>query len=172
MTRERNDLKPLVGKKLTVIAWLWARTVKSPNPAFHHIDVPLISTFVISRNDGKQAYLEPAVDGESYRFVVKMGRPPREAEQGTKASGRGASFRCLVSNTPIDPDYIRREGQMKRIGARLMAVVSEGDRSRVYLSPTTEMEAVARKAEPGWKPDVQFFEHALGFRVGNYGMDR
>ncbi len=34
MAQERPDLKPLVGRKLTVIAWLWARTVKSPNPAF------------------------------------------------------------------------------------------------------------------------------------------
>src|SRR5581483_9127968 len=39
MTIERPDLKPYVGQKLTVIAWLWARTVKSPNPAFANVDV-------------------------------------------------------------------------------------------------------------------------------------
>jgi putative DNA methylase len=35
IAEDRPDLKPYVGKKLTVIAWIWARTVKSPNPAFH-----------------------------------------------------------------------------------------------------------------------------------------
>src|SRR5438876_804473 len=48
MAQERPDLKPLVGQKLTVIAWLWARTVKSPNPAYAHVAVPLASTFMLS----------------------------------------------------------------------------------------------------------------------------
>ena len=48
MAQERPDLKPLVGQKLTVIAWLWARTVKSPNPAYSHVEVPLASTFILS----------------------------------------------------------------------------------------------------------------------------
>ena len=42
LVRERPDLKPYEGRKLTVIAWLWARTVKSPNPAFADVDVPLV----------------------------------------------------------------------------------------------------------------------------------
>src|SRR5438876_832942 len=48
MAKDRPDLKPLVGRKLTVIAWLWARTVKSPNPDFAQVDVPLASTFMLS----------------------------------------------------------------------------------------------------------------------------
>ena len=59
MAKERPDLKPLVGQKLTVIAWLWARTVKSPNPAFSHVDVPLASTFILANKDGKGG-LRPA----------------------------------------------------------------------------------------------------------------
>ena len=66
MARERPDLKPLVGQKLTVIAWLWARTVKSPNPAFSHVDVPLVSTFILSNKEGKEAYVQPVIDGDSY----------------------------------------------------------------------------------------------------------
>ena len=53
-----------------------------------------------------------------------------------------------------------------------MAIVAEGARGRVYLAPTAEMEAIAAKAEPTWKPDVEFFQQALGFRVGNYGMTK
>jgi len=172
MARERPDLKPLVGQKLTVIAWLWARTVKSPNPAFSDVDVPLASTFILYSNPGKEAYVQPVVDGKRYRFTVKLGTPPPHAEDGTKAKGRGANFRCIVSDSPISGDYIKSEAQAARMGAKLMAVVAEGAKSRVYLSPTADMEAVATSEEPKWKPDVEFFQQALGFRVGNYGMTK
>lgn len=72
MAVERTDLKPLIGQKLTVIAWLWARTVRSPNPAFSHAEVPLASTFVLSSKEGKDAYVEPVVEGAQYRFTVKL----------------------------------------------------------------------------------------------------
>ena len=67
-----------------------------------------------------------------------------------------------MSGTPIAGDYIKAEGKAGRMGARLMAIVAEGDRGRVYLPPTEEMEAVARKAKPEWKPDVEFVQQALG----------
>ena len=171
LARERPDLKPYEGRKLTVIAWLWARTVKSPNPAFADVDVPLASTFMLSTKKGKEAYVEPVIEGRRYRFRVKVGAPtdPDAAKAGTKLS-RGANFRCLMSGSPITSDYIMAEGQAKRMGARLMAVVAEGDRGRVYLPPTVEHEEAARKAIPEWRPDVEFFQQALGFRVGNYGM--
>ena len=116
IARERPDLKPLVGHQLTVIAWLWARTVKSPNPAFSHVDVPLASTFVLSSKEGLEAYVQPHVEGGSYHFIVKVGTPTADAEAGTKASGRGADFRCLVSNTVVSGEYIRAEGQAGRMG--------------------------------------------------------
>ena len=64
MAAERPDLEPLVGQELTVIAWLWARTVKSPNPAFSHVDVPLVSSFVLSAREGNQAYVDPIIEEE------------------------------------------------------------------------------------------------------------
>src|SRR5213080_4740186 len=86
MAKTRPDLKPLVGKKLTVIAWLWARTVKSPNPAFATVDVPLASTFMLSTKAGKEAYVEPVIEGCGYRFTVKVGKPKdiEAAKRGTK----------------------------------------------------------------------------------------
>jgi putative DNA methylase len=77
-----------------------------------------------------------------------------------------------MSGAPIASDYIRAEGKAGRIGARLMALVAEGDRARVYLTPTQEHEASAWDVKPAWKPDVEFFQQALGFRIGNYGMSR
>jgi putative DNA methylase len=156
VAKTRPDLKPLVGKELTVIAWLWARTVKSPNPAFAGMDVPLASTFMLSTKSGKEVYVEPVIEGKGYRFTVKVGRPKdaESAMNGTKLA-RGANFQCLMSGTPIQADYIRSEAQAGRMDARLMAVVAEGERGRVYLPPTKEMESVARQAKPAWKPDLK-----------------
>ncbi len=173
MAKARPDLRQYVGKKLTVIAWLWARTVKSPNPAFAKVDVPLASTFMLSTKAGKEAYVEPVIENGGYRFTVKVGKPKdvEGAKNGTKPS-RGANFQCLMSGAPIAGDYIKAVGKAGRMGARLMATVAEGDRGRVYLAPTREHEAAALEAKPQWKPDVEFFQQALGFRVGNYGMTK
>jgi putative DNA methylase len=170
MAKGRRDLSPLVGNTLNPVAWLWTRTVRSPNPAFANVHVPLASTFALSSKAGREAYVQPVVEDGSYRFVVKLGTPKgaKEILDGTKF-GRG-NFRCIMSGEPISAEYIRKEGQAGRLGSRLMAIVAEGERSRVYLSPTIEQEAAARKAKPTWKPDVEFFQDALGFRVGNYGF--
>ncbi|MFO0729649.1 MAG: hypothetical protein U0231_13110 [Nitrospiraceae bacterium] len=127
MVKDRPDLKAYVGQKLTVIAWIWARTVKSPNPAFANIYVPLASTFMLSTKAGKEAYVEPVIEGRGYRFTVKVGKPKdaEAARNGTKLS-RGANFRCLMSDSPIAPEHIYTEAQCGRMGARLMAIVAEG----------------------------------------------
>jgi len=170
MASERPDLKALVGQSLTVIAWIWARAVKSPNPAFSHIDVPLASTFVLSSKPGKESYVEPIVTGDVYRLVVKVGKPPKRAEAGTKAEGRGADFRCLVSNAAIGGDYIKSEGQAGRMGVRLLAVVAEGARARIYLSPTERMESIARQASPGWQPSGDVPGRLTGGTCVPYGL--
>jgi putative DNA methylase len=174
MAKERPDLKPLVGQKLTVIAWLWARTVKSPNPAFAKVDVPLASTFLLSTKVGKEAYVEPVIEGDSYLFKVNTGEPKdsEAAKRGTKSGGSGSNFLCLMSGTPMPFDYLRTEAKAGRMGARLMAIVAKGDRERIYLSPTAESEAIARKAQPRDVPDTDLPKKALGFRVQEYGMTR
>ena len=171
MARERPDLKPLVGRKLTVIAWLWARTVKSPNPAFAQVDIPLASGFILATKPGKESYVEPVIGLDSYRFTVKIGKP-KDAEatrSGTKLA-RGANFRCLMSGAPITPDYIKAEGKAGRMGARLMAIVAEGERGRVYLSPTDDMEAIARAAEPTWRPETPLPDDPRNFWTLGYGL--
>jgi len=169
----RRDLQPLIGQKLTVIAWLWARTVKSPNPAFSQVDVPLASTFMLSTKPGKEAYVEPVIEGGGYHFTIKVGKPrdAESAKNGTKLS-RGANFQCLMSGTPISGDYIKAEGKAGRMGARLMAIVAEGKRGRVYLAPTEAMEAVAHEAQPDWKPEGALVEDARAFTPILYGLTK
>ena len=171
MAEERPDLKKYVGRKLTVIAWLWARTVKSPNPAFANVNVPLASTFMLSTKAGKEAYIEPVIENGGYRFTAKVGKPKdvEGSKLGTTA-GKRAAFRCLMSRAPITYDYIREEGKAGRIGTRLMAIVAEGDRGRVYLGPTLEMEAIALTAKPIWRPDTPLHGKCR-VNVSNYGLD-
>ena len=173
MTKERPDLKPLLGRRLSVVAWLWARTVKSPNPAFAHVDVPLASTFMLSTKAGKEVYVEPIIEGDRYRFVVKMGKPkdPATAARGTKSGGSYTSFLCLMSGTPMPFDYVREEGIAGRMGTRLLAVVADGARGRVYLSPSEDMEVVARQAKADWRPDVDL-DGKCRVNVSLYGLTK
>lgn len=170
MALERPDLQEYVGKKLTVIAWLWARTVKSPNPAFAHVDVPLASTFVLSSKAGKETWVEPVVDGDSYRFTVRMGKPPEAAKSGTKVSAKGANFRCLVSGAAISAPYVKEQGLSGKMGARLMAIVAEGTRGRVYLSPLALHEDVVQHAKVAWKPTTAMPDNPRWFSPPLYGL--
>jgi len=157
------------GGETPVIAWIWARTVKSPNPVYAHVDVPLISSFVLSSKKGKEAWVEPVVEGDGYRFAIRNGAPPMWAKSGTKLS-RGANFKCLVSDTPIDPKHIYAEANAGRMGARLMAVVAEGARGRIYLPPSDEIESLAKKAHPEWSPEVPMPENPRWFSPPLYGL--
>lgn len=170
MAASRPDLRPYVGKKLTVIAWLWARTVKSPNPQFSHVDVPLVSSFVLSKKKGHEAYVQPVIEGDSYRFEVKVGIPPKEAESGTKASGKRSGFSCLMSNTPISFEYLRNEGSNSNIDTKLMAIVTEGTRGRIYLSPDILQEKMAQADIPSWKPHTETYGKCK-VNIGLYGLN-
>ncbi|MCZ2407524.1 MAG: hypothetical protein LC097_12440, partial [Burkholderiales bacterium] len=159
------------GQELTVIAWLWARTVKSPTPAFSHVDVPLASTFILSSKASKEAYVLPVIEGDSYRFEVRTGTPPAEAKVGTTA-GKRAAFTCLMSGVPIDYKYIRAEGVAGRIGQRLMAIVAEGQRGRIYLAPSADQIAIAESAKPVWSPEMDLPNNPRDFKTPNYGLTK
>ncbi|MCY3923480.1 MAG: DUF1156 domain-containing protein [Chloroflexi bacterium] len=169
MAKDRPDLATYVGRELTVIAWIWARTVNSPNPAFANVEVPLASSFILSRKAGRGAYVEPIVEDRYYQFSVKAGPPTEAAKSGTKL-GRGANFRCILSHSPISGDYIKAEGQAGRMKARLMAIVAEGDRGRVYLPPTAEHESRPIGAQPRWRPETSLPDDRRAFWTPNYGL--
>ena len=171
MAAKRPDLKQYVGQKLTVIAWLWARTVKSPNPMYSHVDVPLVSSFVLSSKKGKEAWVKPVVEGDKWYFEVCVGTPPKGAEDGNKhtVSRSAVSFDCIVSGSPISGDYIKEEGVAGRMGARMMAIVCEGARGRVYLPPQDEDIEVP---EPKWKPTGRLPARRItGGTCVPYGLD-
>lgn len=177
MTADRDDLRPYIGKNLTVIAWLWGRTVASPDPMMRGAHVPLVSSFVLSSRKGKRTVVVATVDQASrtYRLSVKTsGIAPDEyarARRGTKA-GRGPNFNCLVSGAPIPGDHVKAEGMAGRISARLMAVVAEGKRRRLYLDPSGDMEEVTRSGEVGWRPVDVISGSSQYLGVRPYGIRR
>ena len=132
----------------TVIAWLWARTVISPNPAVN-APVPLVSSFALSKKKGRERWAKPIIEGDSVRFEVTQGKPPQD-QQGTMIRRQGA--RCILSGEPITFDYIRAEGKAGRMGAQLMAIVTDGKHGRNYHDPTDEAEELAKSAQPEWRP--------------------
>lgn len=158
------------GGEATVIAWLWARTVKCPNPACG-CQMSLVRSFHLSKKKGKEAWIEPIIDNSQnpsvIKFEVKTGKG--KPIEGT-TSRKGAV--CLACATPTNLDYIRSEGQEGRMDAQLMAIVAEGDRGRIYLSPNDEHENIAASAKPKWKPESDLPEKALGFRIQAYGMTK
>ena len=171
MTADRPDLKPYVGQKLTVIAWLWARTVPSPNPSFSDVEVPLVSNYILSKKDGKTAYVQHEVSGRKWKFKVCVGAIPKDAEIGTKLRGVGSNFRCVLSGATIDGDYIHDCGWQGKIGSRLMAIACEGNRGRVYIDPLPEHEVIARKAKPTWRPTGEVPPRLTGGTCRYYGYD-
>src|SRR5215831_4346468 len=158
------------GGAATVIAWLWARTVASPNPAAQGAHVPLVRSFWLSTKTGKKAWVEPLVDQATmtYRFEVRTG----DSEPRPGTVGRNGGM-CLLTGSPMPLSHIRAEGKAGRLGARLMAIVAEGPRGRMYLPPDEAHERIAQSAQPLENvPDTDLPEEALGFRVQNYGMTK
>jgi putative DNA methylase len=168
----RPDLDKYNGEKLTVVAWLWARTIKSPNPAFSHVEVPLVSTFVLSNKPGKQAYVQPVISKDTFRFTVKVGSPSSDARNGTKSGGSHSSHLCLFSGTPISFEYLRSESRAGRLGCRLMAIVADGPSGRIYLQPTLQQEQLAKSTLEHWRPDVEISHWPGRTNVVEYGLTR
>ena len=173
MAKDRPALKEYIGKELTVIAWLWARTVASPNPAAQGAHIPLVRSFWLSTKKGKEAWARPVVNGakNTIRFEVQSGPPPSgfDPRKGTVVR-TGAT--CLLTGSPITFDHIRAEGKAGQLSARLLAIVAENGRDRIYLPPLDSHDAAIRLPLPDQYPDTDLPEQALSIRVMLYGMDK
>ncbi|MEM1007850.1 MAG: hypothetical protein AAGJ35_02485, partial [Myxococcota bacterium] len=167
MVNKRPDLKPMLGQELTVIAYLWARTVESPNPAYQGCHVPLVRSFTLSSKSGKSAWVEPIVDEKSYTFKVCVGEQAPEQE-GTIGRKGG---RCILSDSPIPLTYIRDQGKKGKLKQRLLAIVLEGNKKRIYLGPDRKLESNVEKIQrPVNIPNAKLPKNPRDFKTPNYGM--
>ena len=112
--------------------------------------------------------MDPVIENGGYRFSVKTGTPPETAKTGTTA-GKRSAFLCLMSGVPVTYDHIRNQGKTGALGVRLMAIVAEGDRERVYLSPTPDQAKVANTANPEGVPNAPL-EGKAAVNVPGYGI--
>lgn len=162
------------GGKATVIAWIWARTVPSPDPAFEDVQVPIASSFLLSSKKGKETWVHPIVDKatKTIRYEIRTKGTKDEiaaAKVGTK-EGRGANFRCIISKTAITPAYVKKMGRDGQMSQTLIAIVAEGNRSRVYVAPTEAHEKLALSAKPKWKPETSLPDDPRNFWTVDYGL--
>jgi putative DNA methylase len=158
------------GGEAAVIAWLWARTVTSPNPAAKGAHVPLVRSFWLSSKLGKKAWIEPVVDRNTmtYRFEVRT----TEGEPGPGTMGKNGDF-CVLTGSPMTREHIRTEGKAHRLGVRLMAIVAERSRGRIYLSPTDEQERAALAAPvPADVPETDIIGDMRYLTPVTYGMTK
>ena len=133
------------GGEATVIAWIWARTVKCPNPACG-CQMPLASSFVLSKKKGNEAWVEPIIDDTTISYKVNIGKCPKEKE--TIKQGRSAIFKCVRCGEITTDEYVKKQGKEKRIGSQLIAIVAEGKNGRIYVSPNSKHENIAVKPVP------------------------
>lgn len=156
------------GGEATVIAWIWARTVKCPNPACG-CEMPLASSFVLSKKKGKEAWVKPIPDGDKVHFEVQNGKCPKEYE--SYKTGRGAAFKCPCCGEVTTDEYVKSEGKAGRLGTQLMAIVGDGKHGRIYLSPNEEHILAARVEKPENGPTGALPENPRWFSPPAFGMD-
>lgn len=155
------------GGEATVIAWIWARTVKCPNPACG-CTIPLTSSYVLSKKKGKCAWIIPNVEEDHCTFTAHQGAKLPEIE--TPKQSRGAAFVCPSCGQVTLDAYVKEEGKTGRIGAQLMAIVAEGQHGRIYLSPDSEHIHAAEVDKPLDYPEGEMPNNPRWFSPPAFGM--
>ncbi|MYA74629.1 MAG: DUF1156 domain-containing protein [Acidimicrobiaceae bacterium] len=163
------DATGLNGEKLTPIAWIWARTVESPDPSWSG-HVPLVVSWTLAKRPGKpKVWIEPIIDRDSQTISYEIREGGEPTHERTVVRGNGT---CLATGSAIPAEYVKAESCAGRMDEQLIAVAAEGERGRHYLAPDlTDIEA-AIVAQPDWRPEVALPVKGLGFRVQAYGVDQ
>jgi putative DNA methylase len=149
----------------TVVAWIWARTIICPNPACAGT-MPLANNFWLGKKKGRERYIVPIPDGKHVRFEI--GGPDGVPRDGTVNGRTGAV--CLICDTPVPVNYIRAQGQARRMGSQLMAIAADGKRQRYYLAPNEKHETAANVPRPDAVPEAELPDNPRWFSPPLYGM--
>lgn len=155
------------GSEADVIAWIWARTVTCPNPACG-AEIPLVSSWWLSKKRDRPTWLQPIVNGKNVTFQITVDKtrlpdlPPKR--------GRGARFACLVCDDTTTDAYVKAEALDGRMSSRLVAVVAQGLRQRVYLPATPDHEKAAEVERPADVPDELISANPRWFSPPAFGF--
>lgn len=163
------------GGKGKVVAWIWARTVPSPDPAFADVKIPLVSSFLLSTKKGKEVWIQPNIDkiNKKISWQIRTGGTQEElnnAKLGTTA-GKRQAFTCIMSGAAVPYDHIRQAGKDGKMSSELIAIVAEGKNGRVFLEPNRDHFEIAHAAQPDWIPDTKLPANPRDFKTPNYGLE-
>ncbi|MGH7494022.1 MAG: DUF1156 domain-containing protein, partial [bacterium] len=132
------------GQEATVIAWLWARTVKCPNPACG-ATMPLVRSFWLSKKKGKYVWLEPVVDSKAKSVEFSIMKSEATTSNSTfidvgsgflndKGKKVKATFRCLICKDGLAKgEYINSEAEQGRMKVMPLAIIADSAAGRGYL---------------------------------------
>lgn len=154
------------GGEATVIAWIWARTVKCPNPACE-AEAPLIHSFALSKKKGKEAYVKVEYDNKNFHTEIIHGKPDNRQE-GT-ISRKGAI--CACCGSPISYNYLRTECMAGRMYSKMIAVVAEGKKNRIYLKPNFKQQSIAVVPKPEDYPRGELAYYPGHLNTNAYGLN-
>ena len=158
------------GGEATVIAWIWTRTVKCPNPRCGCHNMPLASSFILSKKKGAEAFVVPEFDYRTRCITYKVKNGPGKAPECGKTS-RGANFKCIMCGEPVAEDYIKNESREGRVNVDLMATVAEGKRGRLYISPDDDQRRIALCKKPEIYPDQELPYEPRAIWCYKYGLN-
>ena len=154
----------------TVIAWLWARTVKCPNPACG-AQMPLVRDYWLSKKKGKLTWLDPIIDKKSKKVSFKISKGIGIPSKSSKV-GRGAKFKCLICGEVANEQHIKDNGFAGRIGFQLLAIVTDGKNGREYYPANIEQERISQQAQPNWEPTTDLVNNPRHMSPPLYGMSK
>lgn len=155
------------GDSHPVIAWIWARNMVCQNPACN-CKMPLASTFVLSNKKGKEAWLEPVVNGDDVVFKIHKGKCPKEKE--SYKFGRGAIFKCPKCGQLTTDDYVKQIALSGEMGTQLMCIVADSKNGRLYLPASKEHIDAANVDLPNNYPEGDMPTNPRWFSPPAFGM--
>ncbi|MEK6371248.1 MAG: DUF1156 domain-containing protein [Acidobacteriota bacterium] len=167
LSKAEQRARGLYGDSSNIVAWLWSRTCRCPNPGCR-TRVPLLSSLWLSKTPKDKAFLRIAgYDRETDRVVFDV---VEQSDAVGEPTIQGAGAICPVCTTPIPFAALREQGRAGDLGFQMNAVATKRGTTMKFEVASAEHERAALAVEPGWKPETPLPEAALGFRVQNYGL--
>lgn len=155
------------GEMLTPIAWIWARTVTSPDPSWPG-HVPLVASWTLAAKQGQpKTWIEPVIDhvSKTIQYEIRKGGSPTLDRTVDRGGGR-----CIATGSAIPFSYIRKEFQEGRSGLHLLAVVADSAAGRIFLPADQTAESAAVVAKPDTSVSGTIFDWPGRTNVVRYGM--
>lgn len=158
---------PLTGRELEISAWIWARTVKCPNPSCGCY-IPLSSSYDLARKKGAEAWVEPVVEDDTVQFQIHQG--PNSAIKAKPKVGQTAVFKCPSCGEVTTDAYVKECGVTHAISNQLIAIAADENKKRVYIEPDSKQNKAVDLLPPKKVPHGPLPNYARRFSPPSFGL--